>query len=99
MHGYSWLKLCIDFTPKHRCRLNKKYVSYIKHGVLNLRRQFFTSLTLLFVDSPRGLQYVHYVMHKCIMVKVGGKQNTHKVCKKLGEFFENRGEVFKVGRS
>jgi len=29
----------------------------------------------------RGVQYVHCVMHKCIMVKVGGKRNTRKVCK------------------
>ena len=30
----------------------------------------------------RGVQYVHWVMHKFIMVKVGGKRNTRKVCKK-----------------
>ena len=33
-----------------------------------------------------GVQYVHWVMRKCIMVKVGGKRNTHKVCKKLVNF-------------
>src|SRR6218665_959633 len=33
------------------------------------------------VGPLRGVQYVHLVMHKCIMVKVGGK-NTRKVCKK-----------------
>ena len=31
--------------------------------------------------KSRGVQYVHWVMHKCIMVKVGGKRNTRKVCK------------------
>ena len=31
--------------------------------------------------TNRGVQYVHWVMHKCITVKVGGK-NTRKVCKK-----------------
>ena len=48
----------------------------------------------------RGVQYVHWVMHKCIMVKVGGKRNTYKVCKKQvnsfktgGEIFESRGEI------
>jgi len=30
----------------------------------------------------RGVQYVYCVMHKCIMVKVGGKRNTRKVRKK-----------------
>src|SRR6218665_2763810 len=46
----------------------------------------------------RGVQYVHWVMHKCIMVKVGGKI-THKVCKKLvnvsktGGNFEKQGEI------
>jgi len=25
------------------------------------------------LPSARGVQYVHWVMHKCIMVKVGGK--------------------------
>jgi len=25
------------------------------------------------VHGRRGVQYVHWVMHKCIMVKVGGK--------------------------
>src|SRR6218665_1233215 len=31
--------------------------------------------------TGRGVQYVHWVMHKCIMVKEGGKRNTRKVCK------------------
>ena len=35
-----------------------------------------------FSTTCRGVQYVHWVMHKCIMVKVGGKRNTRKVCKK-----------------
>jgi len=38
-------------------------------------------------------------MHECIMVKVGGKRNTHKVCKKASEFLENRGEFEKVWRN
>jgi len=29
----------------------------------------------------RGVQYMHYVMHKCIMVKVGGKRNTRRLWK------------------
>src|SRR6218665_3552388 len=45
----------------------------------------------------RGVQYVHWVMHKCIMVKVGGKQNTQKVCKKQVNFSKTEGKLFKVG--
>ena len=29
--------------------------------------------------QTRGVQYVHWVMHKCIMVKVGGKIHTKYV--------------------
>ena len=42
----------------------------------------------------RGLQYVHCVMHKCITVKVGGK-NTRKVLK-TQRFNEIRG-TFCIG--
>ena len=31
-------------------------------------------------ERGRGVQYLHCVMHKCIMVKLGGKQKTHEVC-------------------
>ena len=41
----------------------------------------------------RGVQYVHWVMHKCIMVKVGGKRNTRKVCKKQVNLCKTRGEI------
>src|SRR6218665_1242140 len=34
----------------------------------------------------RGVQYVHCVMQKCIMVKVWGKRKTYKVCKKTCNF-------------
>src|SRR6218665_366676 len=39
----------------------------------------------------RGVQYVHWVMHKCIMVKVGG--DTCKVCKRLFNFGKTGGEI------
>jgi len=32
--------------------------------------------------ASQGLQYVHCVMHKCIMARYGGKRKTHKACKK-----------------
>ena len=44
----------------------------------------------------RGVQYVHWVMHKCIMVRVGGKRNTHKVCKKQVNFLNTAAEILKV---
>src|SRR6218665_328098 len=40
----------------------------------------------------RGVQYVHWVMHKCIMVKVGGKIHV-KYVRNRGENFGNRGEI------
>src|SRR6218665_2976792 len=33
-------------------------------------------------------------MHKCIVVKVGGKRNTHKVCKKQVNFLKTVGNIF-----
>src|SRR6218665_2241260 len=46
----------------------------------------------------RGVQYVHWVMHKCIVVKVGGrKRNTHKVCKKQVNLSKTGGKFVKVG--
>ena len=44
----------------------------------------------------RGVQYVHWVMHKCIMVKVGGK-NTRKVCKKQVNLPKTGGKFVKDG--
>jgi len=43
-----------------------------------------------------GVEYVHCVMHKCIMVKVGGKVHVKYV--KARKFYEIRGGHFaKVG--
>src|SRR6218665_607380 len=36
-------------------------------------------------------------MHKCIMVKVGGKRNTRKVCKKQVNLSKTGGKFVKVG--
>jgi len=50
------------------------------------------------LGGHRGVQYVHWVMHKCIMVKVEEKRNTQKYVKnrwiswKQGEIFKSRGE-------
>jgi len=53
----------------------------------------------MYAGDCRGVQYVHCVMHKCIMVKVGEKRKSHNVCKKhvnLPEtegIFKSRGET------
>ena len=52
---------------------------------------------ILSAHFNRGVQYVHWVMHTFIMVKVGGKRNTHKACKKQVNFSKTAGEFFKVG--
>jgi len=46
--------------------------------------------------SKQGVQYVHCVMHKCIMVKVGGGNEIHTKHVKTREFFESRGKFVKV---
>jgi len=51
------------------------------------------------INSLRGVQYVHCVMHKCIMVKLGGTKNTmyvKKKVKKTRKFYEIRGKFEKV---
>src|SRR6218665_3618764 len=59
---------------------------------LNISSNNWEGFSMLF----RGVQYVHWVMHKCIMVKVGGK-NTRKVCKKLLNFLKTEGKIFEIG--
>ena len=41
---------------------------------------------------------MHWVMHKRIMVKVGGKRNTHKVCKKQVNIWKTEVEIFQSRR-
>ena len=40
---------------------------------------------------------MHWVMHKCIMVKAGGKRNTRKVCKEQMNLSKTGGKFVKVG--
>src|SRR6218665_1501109 len=51
--------------------------------------EFFIEYALI-----RGVQYVYWVMHKCIMVKAWGK-NTRKVCKKEVNLPKRGGEIWK----
>src|SRR6218665_3130058 len=50
-------------------------------------------------ETPRGVQYVHCVMHKCIMVKVGRNEKHigRKACKTY--FKKSEGKFTKVGGS
>jgi len=41
----------------------------------------------------RGVQYVHCVMHKCIMVNVGGKENHRKLVENT-EIVQNQREIW-----
>src|SRR6218665_2626825 len=50
--------------------------------------------TSIWGGKSKGVKYVHWVMHKCTMVKVGGKRNTHKVCKKQVNFSKTGGGIF-----
>ena len=53
--------------------------------------------TKIKIGLYRGVQYVHWVMRKCIMVKLGGKRNTRKVCKKQVNLSKTLGKFVKVG--
>src|SRR6218665_1579108 len=56
------------------------------------------TILLTAVSLVRGVQYVHWVMHKCIMVKVGGKVHVKYVksrriwLKQEGTICKSRGE-------
>jgi len=45
----------------------------------------------------RGVQYVHCLMHKCIMVKLGGNEKHIKYVKKYASFTKSEGKFGKVG--
>ena len=51
-------------------------------------------ITLHYITTHRGVQYVHCVMHKCILVKLGGNENDRKYVKKR-KFYEIIGEICK----
>src|SRR6218665_3019525 len=55
--------------------------------------QHFSSIQQCKEIVFRSVHYIHFVMNKCIIVKLGGKRKTHKVCKKH-KFSENREKNF-----
>ena len=49
---------------------------HFKKRYINVYIQYNTTAVLnLLILEDRDVQYVHWVMHKCIMVKVGGKSS------------------------
>ena len=48
--------------------------------IVRYYNQYYTGQGAEIPDSG-DIQYVHCVMHKCIMVKLGEKRKTQKVCK------------------
>ena len=44
------------------------------------------------MNAIRGVQYVHCVMHKCIMVKAGGDENHRKHVQDT-EILRNQGKI------
>src|SRR6218665_3392442 len=84
----------IIYRPVKRS-LNQTWAYYV--NLLNLLLQMRLAKKKL-SERYRGVQYVHWVMHKCITAKIGGgKRNTHKVCKKQVNFSKTGGNLVKVG--
>ena len=83
-----------------RWPLQRRNKREILGKILNLPRTLVISIRhlvpLTYFPRARGVQYVHWVMHKCIMVKVWGK-NTRKVCKNLLNFLKIGGKFWKQG--
>ena len=52
-------------------------------------------LVIIGTYGPRSVQYVHCVMHKCIMVKVGGNEKHIKYVKKHVNLMKTEWEILK----
>src|SRR6218665_793797 len=92
----------MNFYKSPRCKAIRGAISVtdpLKETFLNKERdadEIRRRILLWTTGGIRGGLYVHCVMHKCIMIKVRGKRNTHKVCKKTRKFYENIGKFCKV---
>ena len=78
--------------------INEKYNTKY-NGVFQLIRSAILGLyyMLLVEYLCRDVQYVHCVMHKCIMVKLGGNDKHIKYVKKHVNSKKSWGEFAKVG--
>src|SRR6218665_3986898 len=66
------------------------YMYEVRHVCKNVCTSLYMYIG---VHACRGDQYLHWVMHKWIMVKVGGKRNTRKVCKKQVNLCKTAGKI------
>ena len=99
-HGIS--QICSRFKLSVGSRLDRlmslDIMLQLCTVILHRFSYMFSMYHLLYISVHfrcRSVQYVHCVMHKCIMVKVRGKRRTKKVCKKTRKFAENREEILK----
>src|SRR6218665_1121776 len=102
----GWFKsqrVSLIHTPAQRCashfaKLNSVHDSSLSWILLECYEWPFQSWGQVSVScvvtSPQGrpVRALGWVMHKCIIVKVGGKRNTGKVCKKPVNLLKRGGE-------
>src|SRR6218665_1422412 len=81
--------------PKHASFSGSSQDNFYKNHLYISTHTRTCEHTIRILLTSRGVQHGHWVMHKCIMVKVGGKRNTHKVCKKPVNFSKTK--FVKVG--
>src|SRR6218665_1289029 len=74
---------------------NPSFLTYSRVTMRNLitNTGTYQSKLIRLHNIIRGVQYVHWVMHKCIMAKVGGKRNTRKLCKKQVKLSKTGGNL------
>src|SRR6218665_1773617 len=83
------------FINRLRKRLYGQSIMLSINLLVSSQLHFYKSLKT--IHFSRGVQYVHWVMHKCIMVKVGG-EITRKACKTLMNFPLTGGKCTKTGK-
>ena len=87
MHITQLSRTCYMHIRDH-CRLRPIFDYKTKCTIVYSKLDFCNSLFY----SIRGVQYVHCVMHKCIMVKLGGNETHVKYVKKYVNFTKSEGK-------
>src|SRR6218665_2446104 len=101
------LSLMPERSKERSLSFSELYLSccLLLHPMLKITQEALNTASLYFDFASRSLQtvrgvqymYVHWVMHKCIMVKVGRKKKCVKYFKKIEYFAQNRGGKFVKG--
>jgi len=73
LNGYRLVLEALESIFTHNCPATSKPPSMMACAFQGCIKRH------VHVHVHRGVQYVHWVMHKCIMVKVGGKIHTKYV--------------------